>query len=79
MRSCSSSSCFPLPPPLPDDNNGVDEIVVFNPYQNAVEDEDEEMVIALTQAEEEIAIGGQATLCQIIVKTYVDSIAAPLK
>ena len=37
------------------------------------------MVIAVTQAEEEIAIGGQATLCQIIVKTYVDSIATPLE
>jgi hypothetical protein len=35
------------------------------------------MVNALLQVEEEVAIGGQATLCQIIVQIYIDSIVTP--
>ena len=37
------------------------------------------MVNALLQVEEEVAIGGRTTLCQLITKVYIDSIVTPLE
>ena len=64
-------------PPLPKDRK--DSIIVHNHNPNQKEIQDEEMVNALTQVEEEVAIGGPTTLCQLITKVYIDSIVTPLK
>ena len=64
------------PPPSPP-ANGEDALVIYKPSQEEIQDK--EMINVLTIVEEEVAIGGQATLCRLITKTYIYSIVTPLE
>jgi hypothetical protein len=66
-----------IPPPLPNEDENENVIVVHNANQEQLEDK--EMVNALEEVEQEVAIGGHTTLYQLIMKTYVDSIVTPLE
>jgi hypothetical protein len=64
------------PPPLPNKDENV--IIVYNPNQNQ-QDQDEEMVNALDEVEQQVAIGGRTIVYQLIKKVYIDSIVTPLE
>jgi hypothetical protein len=66
-----------IPPPLPSEDENENAIVVHNANQEQLEDK--EMVNALEEVEQEVAIGGRTTLYQLIMKTYIDSIVIPLE
>jgi hypothetical protein len=62
-------------PPLTNKEENL--IVSYNPNQEQLQDK--EMVNALDEVEQEVAIGGRTILYQLINKVYINSIVTPLE